>query len=178
MIIWNHRWEYDKNPEFFFEAMEALRERNRQFSLAIMGEKYDIFPDIFSRAKDRFEDVIKVYGYLESKHKYMSWLKKGSIVISCSTQENFGISVVEAVRFGCMPLLPDRLSYPEIIPEVFHSTVLYRTKENLIQKIEDILKQPEKYVPLRKQLSDQMEKFSWRRIIKAYDDILEKTVLA
>ncbi|MCP3872336.1 MAG: DUF3524 domain-containing protein [Desulfobacteraceae bacterium] len=173
LIIWNHRWEHDKNPEFFFEALTLLKEKNINFSLALLGEKYDIFPKIFKQAKDQFKDEIKVYGYIESKDEYLSWLKKGSIVVSCANQENFGISIVEAVRFGCIPLLPDRLSYPEIMPQNFHSKVIYQTKEDLVEKIEDIFIKYDQHLPLQKKLSKAMEQFSWKSIIKQYDTALE-----
>ncbi len=174
LIIWNHRWEYDKNPEFFFDALSALKEKNIAFSLALLGERLKRFPEVFTRAREEFKDQIKVCGYVESKNEYRSWLKKGAIVISCAIQENFGISIVEAVRFGCIPLLPDRLSYPEIMPEDFHSKILYRTKEDMLEKLEDMLLNYQKYLPLQKRLSKEMEQFSWEIIVKPYDIVLEK----
>jgi glycosyltransferase involved in cell wall biosynthesis len=174
LIIWNHRWEHDKNPQFFFDALGALKERNISFSLALLGEKYDIFPDVFKEAKERFKNQIKVYGYVESRSKYLAWLKKGAIVVSCAIQENFGISVIEAVRFGCIPLLPDRLSYPEIMPKDLHSKVLFQTKQDLVEKLEDRLKNYQKYLPLQKRLSKELERFSWEIIVKQYDNSLKK----
>ena len=174
LIIWNHRWEYDKNPEFFFDALSALKEKNIPFSLALLGEKYDIFPDIFKKAKEKFKKEIFVYGYVESRNEYVNWLEKGAIVVSCAIQENFGISVVEAVRFGCIPLLPDRLSYPEIMPAEFHSKVLYQTKQDLVEKLQDMLVNYQDYLPLQKSLSVKMELFSWEIIVKVYDRSLKK----
>jgi glycosyltransferase involved in cell wall biosynthesis len=173
LIIWNHRWEYDKKPEFFFDALAGLKEKKIPFSLALLGERYDIFPDIFKQAKEKFKDEIKVYGYVESRKEYVNWLKKGAIVLSCAIQENFGISIVEAARFGCIPLLPDRLSYPEIMPEKLHSKVLYQTKQDLIEKLEDRLINYQDYLPLQKTLSIKMEQFSWEIIVRQYDKNLE-----
>ena len=174
LIIWNHRWEYDKNPEFFFEVLGCLKEKDIPFSLALLGERYDIFPDVFKEAKEKFKNEIVVYGYVESRNEYLSWLKKGAIVVSCAIQENFGISVVEAVRFGCIPLLPNRLSYPEIMPEELHSAILYRTKEDLLEKIESILFNYQEYLPLQKKMSIKLERFSWEIIVKQYDKALKK----
>jgi glycosyltransferase involved in cell wall biosynthesis len=177
LIIWNHRWEYDKNPEAFFDALDALKEKNISFSLALLGEKYDIFPDIFKQAKEKFKDEILVYGYVESRNEYETWLKKGAIVVSCAIQENFGISIVEAVRSGCIPLLPDRLSYPEIMPGPLHSKVLYQTAQDFLKKLEDMLVNYKDYLPLQKQLSSDMEHFSWETLVKQYDSILEDFLL-
>jgi hypothetical protein len=43
--------------------------------------------------------------------------------------------VIEAVRAGCIPLLPNRLSYPELFPEEY----LYENAE-LYAKLETLLK--------------------------------------
>ena len=50
LIIWNHRWEHDKNPEFFFKALFRLKEMKIPFSLALLGENFEAFPDEIGRA--------------------------------------------------------------------------------------------------------------------------------
>jgi glycosyltransferase involved in cell wall biosynthesis len=173
LIIWNHRWSYDKNPELFFDALENLKQKNIPFTLALLGERPEIFPAVFGQAKERFCDELLVVDYLESREQYLSWLKKGAIVISSAIQENFGISVVEATRFGCIPLLPQRLSYPEIMPRKFHSKILYKTKKDLVEKLEDLTLNYSKKLTLQKELSCSMEQYSWELIVKQYDIILE-----
>ena len=174
LIIWNHRWEYDKNPEFFFDVLEGLKKKNILFSLGLLGERPDSFPKVFTRAKEQFRDELVVCGYVESKEEYRSWLGKGAIVVSCAIQENFGISVVEAVRHGCIPLLPDRLSYPELMPDDFLSDILYRTKKELSEKLEHMLVHYNGYLAMQKKMSMEMERYSWEIIIKQYDDMLDK----
>ena len=123
-IGWVARWEFDKNPDAFFDALDAVLEDGAEFLLALLGENFQTVPKAFIRARGRYGRRILQYGYVESRAEYIKWLQRGSIVISTAAQENFGISVVEAIRCGCMPLLPARLSYPEIIPNDFHSRVL------------------------------------------------------
>lgn len=174
LVVWNHRWEFDKNPDVFFDVLGRVKEKKIPFSLALLGEKNDRFPAVFSLALEQFKDEILVCGYVESRKEYLAWLKKGAIVVSCAIQENFGISIVEAIRFGCIPLLPDRLSYPEIIPEDLHATVLYQTKEDLTEKLHDMLVNYQRYLGIQKRLSLKMADFSWDNCIKLYDHGLEK----
>ena len=95
-------------------------------------------------------------------------------MVSCANQENFGIAVVEAVRYGCIPLLPGRLSYPEIMPKDLHPRILYRTKKDLVDKLEDRLLNYQKYLPLQKRLSREFELFSWEIIVRQYDNALRE----
>jgi len=176
LIIWNHRWEFDKKPEDFFDALDAVREQGSDFRLALLGENFQMVPKAFISARERYGDRIIQYGYLESRQAYLDILGQGDIVISTATQENFGISVIEAIRYGCFPLLPNRLAYPEIIPHRFHSDVLYGDQENLAEKLLLILKNRAQFREKRKKLSEHMGQFAWDQMIQKYDDALEKLV--
>jgi len=110
LIIWNHRWEFDKNCEVFFEAMGKLEDRGVDFRLVLMGENFGKIPDAFSRARKQFKHKLLQYGYVSERQEYEKWLEQGALVISTAIQENFGISIIEATLMGCIPLLPSRLS--------------------------------------------------------------------
>ncbi len=174
LIIWNHRWEHDKNPEFFFKALLRLKENKIPFSLALLGENFNKVPDIFDQARRQFREEILVYGHVADRRDYLGWLKKGRVVISTAFQENFGISVVEAVRHGCLPLLPRRLSYPEIMPEYSHSRIFYHDLTDLTDRLSQVLLQGSRGLELRRRLAVDMEPFSWEIIVKQYDNLLEK----
>jgi glycosyltransferase involved in cell wall biosynthesis len=174
LIIWNHRWEFDKNPEAFFDALDAVLEKGAEFCLALLGENFQAVPKAFIRARSRYGDRILQDGYVESRQEYLNWLKQGSIVISTATQENFGISVVEAIRYGCIPLLPARLTYPEIIPQEFHAPVLYRDQKDLVQKLSLLIRDYSEFKDMRSKLSRTMARFAWENLIDRYDEELEK----
>ena len=42
LIIWNHRWEFDKNPEDFFLALDEMVKRDLDFNVALLGENFQI----------------------------------------------------------------------------------------------------------------------------------------
>jgi glycosyltransferase involved in cell wall biosynthesis len=174
LIIWNHRWEFDKNPDEFFHTLDAVLENGTEFRLALLGETSQTIPKAFIGAQGRYGDRIVHYGYVESREEYIKWLRRGSIVISTAQQENFGISVVEAIRYGCVPLLPARLVYPEIIPHDFHSRVLYKDTDDLVEKLIELITQYPGYQSLRRKLSGAMGKFAWENLIDSYDEELEK----
>ncbi|MGM0643835.1 MAG: tRNA-queuosine alpha-mannosyltransferase domain-containing protein [Thermodesulfobacteriota bacterium] len=172
LVVWNHRWEWDKQPDVFFSVLRGIRDADIPFRLALLGESYEKIPKVFQNAKEEFADQIAVFGYVESRCEYLDFLEKGAVTVSTAVQENFGISVVEAVRMGCFPLLPDRLSYPEIIPDRFHDQVLYSGTEDLDKKLRHLLLHSDEYDGSRKELSKSMEKFSWELMVPEYDNLV------
>ena len=173
LIIWNHRWEFDKSPEIFFAALESVLSLGYEFRLALLGENFQVVPKPFLTAREKFGERIIQYGYESSKEKYKEWLRKGVVVVSTAIQENFGISVVEATRHGCYPLLPDSLVYPELIPKEHHDDCLYHSQEELVEKLSLRLSEGAKYSEKREDLAAHMEKYAWELVIDQYDKELE-----
>jgi glycosyltransferase involved in cell wall biosynthesis len=176
LIVWNHRWEYDKQPDRFFQALEQIKERGIPFRLALLGEGVSRVPKAFLAARETFREEIVVFGYASSRKEYYEWLSQGDIVVSTAIQENFGISVVEAVRMGCIPLLPDRLAYPEVMPEEHHGRILYHGQEDLVDKLADLLLHCASHAGVARTLSQAMERYSWDRAIAQYDRKLDRLV--
>ena len=45
LIVWNHRWEFDKNPADFFNALDKVLERGLNFRLAAFRRKISDGPE-------------------------------------------------------------------------------------------------------------------------------------
>ncbi|MDI6796969.1 MAG: DUF3524 domain-containing protein [Desulfatibacillaceae bacterium] len=176
LVIWNHRWEFDKNPDEFFAALYAAQDKGIDFRVALLGENFQFVPKPFLAAKEKLKEKIARYGFVDDRQQYFEWLEKGHMVISTATQENFGISVVEAMRHGCLPLLPERLSYPEILPMQFASQFLYKDFEDLVEKLCKLLASSNGHEETRKALSLAMAAHSWENRIEQYDAVLEELV--
>lgn len=169
LILWNQRWEYDKNPEQFFDALSIMKERGTPFRLAICGENFSQKPQVFDSALTTFADELIVSGYLE-RDAYQNILADTDIVLSTAIHEFFGISIVEAIANGAFPLLPNRLSYPEIIPNQYHTQCLYEDFDDLLTKLESALQNPTQNLQTRKNLAKEMHVYAWQNIIDQYDD--------
>lgn len=174
LIIWNHRWGFDKNCETFVEAIEALEARGLDFRLALMGENFGKIPAAFEKAGQRFKDKIVQYGYVAGRREYESWLQKGAIAVSTANQENYGMSMVEAMIMGCAPLLPNRLAYPEILPEAYHSRFLYQHTYDLVEKLAALVAGFERCEALVDRLAGEMRPLLWPNVAAAYDQALEE----
>ncbi len=164
VIVWNHRWEHDKDPETFFQVLFELH-RDHDFRLVVLGEQFRYHPDIFTRAKDILADRLIHFGFVENENEYARLLRRGDIVVSTARHEFFGIAVLEGVRAGCRPLVPDRLSYRELFAEK------YRYPEDDFKKhLKRLLISPE---PLSAVDAEQMtEPYSWPLLAEQYRDWL------
>ncbi len=172
LIIWNHRWEFDKDPKTFFEAVDAVLAQGLDFRLALLGENFQAVPKEFLAARDKYGQRIVQYGYESDRSSYLKWLRQGTVIISTALQENFGLAVIEAIGAGCFPLLPNRLAYPEIIDAQYHGECLYRDKEDLAEKLIGVLTEPNRFAELRIGLSAHVQKYTWAQQIGAYDNLL------
>ena len=114
-ILWAARWEFDKNPECLFEALERLDEAGVPFRVSVLGESFRETPEVFERARGRFRGQIEDWGYQSRRSDYQRALLRADVYVSTALHEFFGIGTVEAMSAGAFPLLPRRLSYPELL---------------------------------------------------------------
>jgi len=166
VLLWNHRWEYDKNPEAFFDALHEVVDLN--WKLIVLGESYKSSPSVFEMARQKFKDRIIQWGYVEAKESYQNFLVMSDVLLVTANQDFFGGSVVEAVHAGAYPILPNRLAYPEHVG----SGSLYSDREEMIEKLRQAIGNFENLPSLSKNV----EKYSWNNCISFYDSTLDKLV--
>ena len=70
---------------------------------------------MFQEARHEFRDHICHWGPVASHSEYLQKLSRADIFVSTAQHEFFGLSVMESIAIGLAPLLPDRLSYPELL---------------------------------------------------------------
>jgi glycosyltransferase involved in cell wall biosynthesis len=135
VILWNSRWEYDKGPQAFFEALRDLAARGLDFRVIVAGEHIDPNEPNFLAAREWLGPRVLAWGYAPDLATYRTMLSQSDIVVSTAIQEFFGISVIEALYCGCVPVLPRRLSYPELLPPETHATCLYDDDSALADRL-------------------------------------------
>lgn len=69
------------------------------------------------------------------KADYYSLMAKSQVVVSFALQENFGYGIAEAAYLGCIPILPNRLVYPEM----YNQDMLYGTFTEAVNAVYDAL---------------------------------------
>lgn len=172
LVLWNHRWEYDKNPGDFFRALKVLKDKGLDFKLVVLGENFRRSPKEFQQARESLGDRILQFGFVAEQKEYCAWLQRADILPVTSYQDFFGISIVEAVYAGCCPLLPRRLSYPELFPLEKCSDYYYSDFADLVKKLEFMLHNISEI--RRLDLRHLVEHFDWSSMAPLYDTALQK----
>lgn len=173
LIIWNQRWEYDKDPVRLFDALERLADSGTDFRLAICGENFRNVPEEFEDAHRRLDHHLVQYGYAE-RAVYEQLLLDASAVISTAKHEFFGVAAVEAMAAGAVPVFPQGLSYPELVPKELHDETLYESDEELDNLLSAAVRDTERSTQIRSEVMPSMRRFSWETVAPAYDQRLQR----
>jgi glycosyltransferase involved in cell wall biosynthesis len=165
-ILWNHRWEYDKNPQDWYDILCRLG-KGYDFNLIVCGPSYKRYPPVFDEIKERFAGQILHWGYTASRVDYLDLLAQSDIALVTSKQDFFGISVVEAIYYGATPVLPRRLAYPDYVPTDDYPELYYETTLEAVETMQRILSDR---LDQQRDLSRLVRGFEWTKVIHKYDD--------
>ena len=171
LLLWNARWEYDKAPGDLFEALYALKASGAGFRLAMAGPNQGTPTAEFLRASVELQDRIVQWGKVARSSDYASLLWASDVVVSTAIHEFFGVAVVEAMYCGCRPVLPRRLSYPELVPAEAHGDVLYGEGE-LVTALARALAAPRAWPEDRQRAW--VSRFDWAHLIDRYDEEIQR----
>lgn len=119
VVVWNHRWEYDKGPGAFLEGLRAADAAGLPFRLAMLGQSFERVPQAFDHIQSEFSDRIVQWGHVKSRTEYVEALGSCDIALVTAHHDFFGLSVLEAAAVGLTMVVPCELAYPEHFgPEV------------------------------------------------------------
>jgi len=146
-------------------ALYALADEGLAFRVALAGENFRMQPAEFEAARARLGDRLVHFGYAASEADYARLLWDTDIVLSTAIHEFFGVSIVEAIYCGCLPILPCRLSYPELIPAERYDRCLYDDFDGLLARLRAAIADPAAPSALRAS----MARFDWKKLAAVYD---------
>lgn len=164
-VIFPHRLNRDKGIDDFLKIVICMP--NIKFYIPSPQKENFLKNNPRFKKLSKYKNVSFLFDQSMDKHK--STLLKSKIVLSCAKQENFGYAVMKAVLLGSIPVLPNRLCYPEF----FDKTFLYNNiteAVNLInfytneQNVNEIKQTNKKLSKLRKEIRN----FSFTTLLKDF----------
>lgn len=168
LILWNHRWDADKNPDSFVWLIQKLLDKNFSFQLALLGEVekspcWDFF-------KSLDPGLIRYRG-TQSREDYLKVLNQAAILPVTSYHDFFGISTVEAILAGAKVFVPKRMAYSEHFEANEYQHLSYQSDSELLQLV---LNFKSKELGHSQQYC---QRYLWKNIISKYDQWLESPTL-
>lgn len=177
-ILWNHRWEYDKGPDRLLLFLKQLSTKGVSFEINIVGESFRNEPVEFKLIQSMFTGQLRKFGYVEDVEEYYALLSRCDIVLSTSIHEFQGVSVMEAVAAGCVPLVPNRLSYCEYFdaPFCYESHMDNAEEESVaaVASLLNILTQQHSNGVMRAMLKP----YRWYELIVRYQEVMQRVLSA
>jgi len=148
-----------------------------KFRLSVIGEKTIGTPKCFIWAKERFKNEIINWGFLPSRDDYIKCLQDGDIIVSTSKHEFFGLSIFEAVSAGCLPILPNRVVYPELFAD-FPEFIYQETTEAFIAKLKEFISlydnDRDSFNSFQQKAISHAQQYHWRIVAKQLDLLATK----
>lgn len=96
-------------------------------------------PDLFNKLKQMCKGKkwkwIMTQKENMSKSTYYNLLAESKVVVSTAEHENFGIGIAEGMALGCVPVVPDGLSYVDYVPKQYR----YKTLEQAKSILENVM---------------------------------------
>lgn len=174
LILWNHRWETDKNPATFSDTLIQLATEGFDFKIAITGQNFRTQNTVFDDLHAQLNDRIIHFGYAPTFAEYARLLWQADYIISPAYQDFFGIAVTEAIYCQCVPLLANDLNYPHLLPTDAHAACLFREgaltgllRQHLLGNYQV------NTTPLRQHVSQ----FDWQHMVTHYDNTFSALII-
>ena len=171
LILWNHRWEFDKAPEGFVRTVSTLAEEGLDFRVAVAGERGDNPSEAMLELPERLGERLVQFGPVEGREGYARLLWEADISISSTRHEFFGISTVEAMYCGCLPIAPHRYNYPALVPESLQGRCLYETEAELLALTREAIRSGPGDED-REALRASAGRFAWERVGPCWEEAL------
>ncbi len=166
-FLWNHRWAYEKGIDDFAIALRQLHAEQIPFQVILAGHPWDRAELVESLLQELGERVI-LSGLLEGQN-YGDALRKADVMVACSKNEPLGVSMIEAIYMGCLPLLPARGSFPTLLPSEHHDLLYDGSVEQLIDRMRMLALNP----AARPGLAAIAAAYDWSNVTRQYDQTFD-----
>lgn len=160
-----------KNLEILIKSFLEIKKEYSDFNLVLVG-KEDYF---YKRLKDYVElnNYPVVFAGFVPDEELKHLFKQASCYVFPSLYEGFGLPPLEAMAEGCPVISSDKSCMPEVLEEA----AIYfdpSNKKDIIEKIEQVIKDKNLKEKLIKKGHIQYKKYSWDKATKETLDIYNK----
>lgn len=170
-LLWNHRWAPDKQPEYAVAAWNELLQLGIPFEIDLLGTgPRDPDSPLLAWAAAHPKYVTS-FEPAADRTSYGARLAAADAMVHSPLQEYFGISVVEALHAGVLPVLPEAHAYPEYV----HGLAFASTPRTAAAAVRAITQAPPAAIGQWRQAAHACAlPYSWDRMRPVYAAALDR----
>ena len=145
-IIHSNLPDWRKRPNIFLNLVPIIKEQRPDVNIVLTTSRNQwgkgwLRESALALANKNYLEIKEGL----SKKEYYKILAESKVMFSATEQETFGYCIVEAMTFNTNPIVPNRLSCPEIVQQ--DKRLIYRSYD---EAVEMILKRLEYPIPVKK----------------------------
>lgn len=176
MLLWNHRWEFDKAPDVFARTLIGLAGQGVGFRVAIAGDPGLNPHPAMGELRAALGERVTQFGLAPTAEAYRALLGEADIAVSTTRHEFFGIGMVEAMAAGCIPVAPNRYNYPALVPGSLRGACLWDDEGAFERKLAEMvsLVAGGGAGRMRGEVQAAAMRFAWPGVVPQWDEALER----
>lgn len=180
LILSTGRISPDKNYELVIEIFKKISLEYSNYELLICGKKHDEsylekLKKISEGFNIKFKTDLSNKDFNETYSKSKFFIQAKGLDIDSEKYpgllEHFGMTLVEAMSYGCIPLAPNIGGYSETI-ENGYSGFHFKDKENAIEILSQLIKDEKRTKKISSNARKEAKKYSLERMKKEIDEAI------
>ncbi|WP_027955580.1 glycosyltransferase family 4 protein [Halobacillus kuroshimensis] len=169
------RFSSNKRVDLLLKLVSQLKKEFEDVKLSIVGKDFD-------RLRATYEEMIKGYGITEhveiienaTDERLLEVMAGSEYFISASEYEGFGLSALEAMAAGRIPLLNDIPSFNKMIDDERNGFIIdFNHMEEAVDKVSSILRRQDTEHLIHSSTS-YANAYSWREVVKDFQAVYEE----
>lgn len=157
------RFTEQKGLTYIFDVLTELKNRCVDFNYLIIGSgpKEDAFKQLVQQ--HGLDDEICHIPHVEPEYIY-KYYQQSDLYISTSIYETFGLSILEAMSQGCIPIAFKLSAIKELVKDNETGILVDMANRNkMIETIYDYYRQHRKYIRIKATAISHAKRFNWEK---------------
>ena len=176
VLVFVGRIAEEKSVDFLLDAMELLKRKHRNVSLAIIGGGPDLEKIRRQAEKNDLIDMVKFTGKIEHS-QVASYYSRADRFVSASLTETQGLTFIEAMAAGLPVLARDKVALNNVLIDGYNG-YYFRTVTDLVEKTEMLMDMNEnEWEEMREASRTKADEYSLenfgKAVMKVYQEITD-----
>ncbi|MBN2067703.1 MAG: glycosyltransferase family 4 protein [Candidatus Diapherotrites archaeon] len=173
------RLSRNKRIDLMAEVFAKVSEKEKNFKVSVIGRDFEgLSPKLKARVRELgLEKNFAFEGEVPEK-RLMQAYGESEFFISTSAYEGFGISAIEGMAAGAIPLLSDIATFNTFVKHGKNGMIIdFAEKEKAAESILKAMQMPEREKQgMRKNGAEKAKEFSWQRKIDEYTEVYRQVL--